>query len=100
MYGITSIKSLPSSLEKDIDCRTPQYPHGNKWVYKRDGLSSSAWINAVKMSTDVAPVIAIPGRSINGRHCSSPDGNGIETSAHVLGNCRKGNLRDITEWKD
>ncbi|KAG5862564.1 hypothetical protein JTB14_030433 [Gonioctena quinquepunctata] len=42
------------------------------------------------MSTDVAPVRAIPGRSINGRHCRSPDCNEIETSAHVRGYCRKG----------
>ncbi|KAG5873879.1 hypothetical protein JTB14_031412 [Gonioctena quinquepunctata] len=50
------------------------------------------WIYAVEMSTHVAPVRAIPGRSINRRHCRLPDCNEIDTPAHVLGYCRKNSL--------
>ncbi|KAG5871436.1 hypothetical protein JTB14_020737 [Gonioctena quinquepunctata] len=43
------------------------------------------------MSTDVASVRAIPGRSINGRHCRSPDCIEIGTG-YCIGYCSRGSL--------
>jgi len=55
-----------------------------------EGLSSSEWVCAIKMIANVAPVRAIPGRSLDGsrcRHC-----NETETLPHVLGYSAHGAL--------
>lgn len=44
------------------------------------------------MNGVVAAVRALKGRSQNGNRCRSVDCNAIETLAHVLGFCKKGEL--------
>jgi hypothetical protein len=67
-------------------------PRSNKWVYTKKGLSCSEWTNSIKMSCNVAAVRAVPGRSTNTNRCRTSDCNEIETIAHVLGRCNKGEL--------
>ena len=67
--------------------------HANKWIYKRDGLSTSEWTDCIKMTCNVAAVRAVPGRSIHTSHCRRC--NEFESLAHVLGYCSYGELARI-----
>ncbi|KAJ4450322.1 hypothetical protein ANN_01742 [Periplaneta americana] len=56
----------------------------NSWVRHHTGLSSSEYRDALKMTGNVAPVRAVPGRTQDNNHCRrcySED----ETLVHVLG---------------
>lgn len=69
-------------------CLYKEFPPANRWVRNHDGLSSTEWRDALKMTCNVAPVRAVPGRSLDGnrcRRCSEP-----ETLPHVLGSCAFG----------
>lgn len=63
-------------------------PTINRWINNRNGLSSSEWVNYLKMVGNVAPVRAIPGRSLESNRCRHCDE--IETLPHVLGFCQYG----------
>ena len=60
----------------------------NKWIHPKEGLSTSEWVNTIKMTADVAAVRALQGRSQDGNHCRFC--SEIETLAHVLGKCPRG----------
>lgn len=61
---------------------------------KHEGLSCSEWIDALKMTANVSPVRAIPGRSQDNTHCRRC--SEIETLPHVLGFCPFGEtLRNV-----
>jgi hypothetical protein len=67
-----------------------EVPSSNQWIYSKNGLTTSEWINALKMVACVVPVRSVPGRSQDGtlcRHCREP-----ETLSHVLGSCPHGAL--------
>ncbi|KAJ4443509.1 hypothetical protein ANN_05181, partial [Periplaneta americana] len=63
-------------------------PKANSWVSNRKGLSSSEWTNALKMSSNILAVRAIPGRTLSTTCCRHPDCSELET----LGQCPKGEL--------
>ncbi|KAJ4441804.1 hypothetical protein ANN_11662 [Periplaneta americana] len=67
-------------------------PTSNSWVSNRKGLSSSEWTNALKMSSNISAVRAIPGRTLSTTRCRHPDCSELETLGHVLGQCPKGEL--------
>ncbi|KAJ4428783.1 hypothetical protein ANN_25776 [Periplaneta americana] len=67
-------------------------PKANSWVSNRKGLSSSEWTNALKMSSNIWAVRAIPGRTLSTTRCRHPDCSELETLGHVLGQCPKGEL--------
>ncbi|KAJ4432357.1 hypothetical protein ANN_20976 [Periplaneta americana] len=67
-----------------------EYTPGNKWIFSKEGLSSSEWRDAIKMNANVAPVRSLHGRSLDGFRCRYC--NEIETLAHVLGSCQHGEL--------
>lgn len=67
-------------------------PKANSWVSNRKGLSSSEWTNALKMSSNISAVRAIPGRTLSTTRCRHPDCSELETLGHVLGQCPKGEL--------
>ncbi|KAJ4442000.1 hypothetical protein ANN_11864 [Periplaneta americana] len=64
----------------------------NSWVSNRKGLFSSEWTNALKMSSNISAVRAIPGRTVSTTRCRHPDCSELETLGHVLGQCPKGEL--------
>ncbi|KAJ4426486.1 hypothetical protein ANN_27300 [Periplaneta americana] len=68
----------------------------NRWVRHHTGLSSSEWRDALKMTGNVAPVRAIPGRTQDNNHCRRCHSE-VETLAHVLGSCPFGETADITK---
>jgi len=55
-------------------------------VRNQDGLTCGEWIEALKMTANVAPVKAVPGRSQDGSHCRRCRSE-FESLAHVLGVC-------------
>lgn len=62
----------------------------NRILIQKEGLTSSEWINTLKMACNVIPVKSIPGRSSDNllcRHCTER-----ETIAHVLGYCHSSDL--------
>ncbi|KAJ4431573.1 hypothetical protein ANN_20172 [Periplaneta americana] len=63
----------------------------NNWIANKKGLSTSEWISSLKMTTNLAAVRSVPGRSLDGTLCrhGCPE---IETLAHVLGFCEQGLL--------
>ncbi|KAJ4437095.1 hypothetical protein ANN_17230, partial [Periplaneta americana] len=67
-------------------------PKANSWISNRKGLSSSEWTNALKMSSNISAVRAIPGRTLSTTRCRHPDCSELETLGHVLGQCPKGEL--------
>lgn len=67
-------------------------PKNNSWVSNRKGLSISEWTNAIKMSSNITAVRAIPGRSFSTTRCRYPNCNEKETLGHVLGSCKKNEL--------
>jgi len=68
-----------------------QVTAANKWIKTRRGLSSSEWVNCIKMLGNVTVVRATPGRSQDGFRCRYNCGE-IETLSHVLGSCTRGEL--------
>ncbi|KAJ4443689.1 hypothetical protein ANN_05364 [Periplaneta americana] len=77
-------------------CQLPQKGKGvslyqdftpaNSWVRRHTGLSSSEWRDALKMTGNVAPVRAVPGRTQDNNHCRRCHSE-VETLIHVLGSC-------------
>lgn len=65
-------------------------PAANNWIIDKKGISSSEWVNCLKMIGNVAPTRAIPGRSSGNSRCRHCDE--IETLSHVLGFCHHGLL--------
>ncbi|KAJ4445957.1 hypothetical protein ANN_12643 [Periplaneta americana] len=80
-------------------CRLPQKgkgmvtysedPKNKSWISNR---SSSEWTNAIKMSTNIAAVRSVPGRSFQDQKYPHPGCSEVETLGHVLGYCPKGEL--------
>lgn len=48
-------------------------PVSNQWVFHRKGLSSSEWVTALKMSTNIVAVRNIPERTSDGTQCRKCD---------------------------
>ncbi|KAJ4444542.1 hypothetical protein ANN_06337, partial [Periplaneta americana] len=63
-----------------------EFTPANKWIRQPDCLTSSEWRQALKMTANVCPLRAIPGRSRDGNHCRRCVSE-IETLGHVLGAC-------------
>ncbi|KAJ4438012.1 hypothetical protein ANN_13951 [Periplaneta americana] len=63
-----------------------EFTPANKWIRQPDHLTSSEWRLALKMTANVCPLRAIPGRSRDGNHCRRCVSE-IETLGHVLGAC-------------
>ena len=100
--GLVDPKNVRSRLrdqEFEKWCELPQkgkgvellkeYLPANHWIIKHEGLSSSEWRDAIKMTGNVAAVRVVPGRTMGNnrcRHC----GNEIETLPHVLSSCPHG----------
>ncbi|KAJ4431546.1 hypothetical protein ANN_20145 [Periplaneta americana] len=72
-------------------CTFEECPKANSWISSKTYLSSSEYINAIKMSCNVTAVRFVPGRtfSTTRRH---PGCSETETLGHVLGFCKKGEL--------
>ncbi|KAJ4428993.1 hypothetical protein ANN_25989 [Periplaneta americana] len=62
-----------------------EFTPANKWIRQPDRFSSE-WRQALKMTANVCPLRAIPGRSRDGNHCRRCVSE-IETLGHVLGAC-------------
>ncbi|KAJ4449357.1 hypothetical protein ANN_00755 [Periplaneta americana] len=69
-----------------------EYPRANSWVSTKRNLSSSEYINAIKMSCNLTAVRSVPGRAFSTTRCRQPGCNETETLGHVLGFGRKGEL--------
>ena len=67
-------------------------PKANSWMTSKKNLSTSEYINAIKMSTNLSAVRSVPGRTFNTTRCRHLDCNETETLGHVLGFCRKTEL--------
>jgi len=63
----------------------------NSKLFSKNGLSTSEWINYLKLIPNVAPSRSIPGRSQDGTHCRRCSEKN-ETLAHILGFCQFGLL--------
>ncbi|KAJ4437697.1 hypothetical protein ANN_17842 [Periplaneta americana] len=64
-----------------------EFTSANKWIRQPDdSLTSSEWRLALKMTANVCPLLAIPGRSQDRNHCHRCVSE-IETLGHVLGAC-------------
>ena len=63
----------------------------NGWVLNKKGLTTSEWIQCIKMNFNVIAVRSIPGQSLDGTRCrhGCPE---TETIAHVLTQCDRGML--------
>ncbi|KAJ4429566.1 hypothetical protein ANN_21735 [Periplaneta americana] len=55
-------------------------------------MGSKAGELKVKMSTNIAAVRSVPGRSFQDQNCRHPECSEVETLGHVLGYCPKGEL--------
>ncbi|KAJ4435195.1 hypothetical protein ANN_23771 [Periplaneta americana] len=69
-----------------------EYPRANSWVSTKRNLSSSEYINAIKMPCNLTAVRSVPGRAFSTTRCRQPGCNETETLGHVLGFCRKEEL--------
>ena len=67
-------------------CLYGEFTPANSWVKHHEGLSSTEWRDALKMTCNVAPVRAIPGRTQDNNRCRRCHSE-IETLSHVLGSC-------------
>ncbi|KAJ4428407.1 hypothetical protein ANN_24444 [Periplaneta americana] len=72
-------------------CEGGNEPPGSLKANKR-GISSSEWTNAIKMSTNIAAVRSVPGRSFQDQNSRHPGCSEVETFGHVLGYCPKKEL--------
>ncbi|KAJ4444711.1 hypothetical protein ANN_06508 [Periplaneta americana] len=68
-----------------IEEREKHHPPANKWIQQPDHLTSSEWRLALKMTANIYPLHAIPGRSRDRNHCRCV--SEIETLGHILGAC-------------
>lgn len=59
-------------------------------LYEKDSITTSEWINYLKMIGNVATVRHIPGRNSGTNRCRIDSCNKIETLPHVLGFCHQG----------
>ncbi|KAJ4429926.1 hypothetical protein ANN_22130 [Periplaneta americana] len=73
-------------------CTFEECPKANSWIYSKKCLSSSEYINAIKMSCNVTAVRSVPGRTFSTTRCRHPGCSETETLGHVLGFCKKGEL--------
>jgi len=64
----------------------------NNYLFHKNGMSSSEWINYLKLIPNVIASRTIPGRSTNGFHCRRCSEH-YETLAHILGYCPFGLLQ-------
>ncbi|KAJ4432526.1 hypothetical protein ANN_21148 [Periplaneta americana] len=85
-----SINKLPHK-GKGV-CTVEECPKANSWISSKKCLSSSEYINAIKMSCNVTEVRSVPGRNFSTTRCRHPGCSEIETLDHVLGFCKKGEL--------
>ncbi|KAJ4429134.1 hypothetical protein ANN_26135 [Periplaneta americana] len=67
-------------------------PTANSWMFSKKPLSTSEYVNAVKLSCNLIPVRSVPVRSFNTTRCRHTDCNETETIGHVLEFCRKSEL--------
>ncbi|KAJ4441980.1 hypothetical protein ANN_11844 [Periplaneta americana] len=63
-----------------------EFTPAKKWIRQPDRLTSSEWRLALKMTANVCPLRAIPGRSRDGNHCCRCFSE-IEILGHVLDAC-------------
>ncbi|KAJ4446743.1 hypothetical protein ANN_13440 [Periplaneta americana] len=85
-YGpVTAVLSDNVSEGKGI-ILYKEFTPANKWIRKPDRLTSSEWRLALKMTVNICPLRAIPGRSRDRKHCRRCVSE-IETLGHVLGAC-------------
>ena len=84
IWSSYTLRGLGVNMYKD-------FPKGNKIIINKMGLTSSEWISTIKMSSNLYPVRAIPGRSIDGHQCRLNTCSEKETLAHILCKCSKGN---------
>ena len=99
---LTTTKMMRDRLRElsfDSWCALPSKGYGashfqwnpgiNKRIMNKDGLSSSQWTTAIKLATNSAPVRGRHAQSTTSscRHCGK-----FETLAHVVGECRRGEL--------
>ena len=75
------------------------YPKVNSFVYDKNSLSISEWVQCMKMSFNYANLGGVPGskyfeetKSDRCRHCPTTGQHARETISHVLGKCDFGNL--------
>lgn len=71
------------------------FPLSNQWVSNKQGLTSSEWTNAIKLSMNSMANRGTGGRSRGNRHCRHPvcnENNLIETIPHIRGVCPKSEL--------
>lgn len=67
----------------------------NQWVSNKQGLTSSEWTNALKLSMNSMANRATGGRSQGNRRCRNPtcsENNLIETIPHIRGICPRSEL--------
>ncbi|KAJ4428796.1 hypothetical protein ANN_25789 [Periplaneta americana] len=68
-----------------------EFTPANSWIRHREGLTSSEWREAIKMTAHVSSVRSLPGRTRDNilcRRCHREP----ETLAHVLGSCPHGEV--------
>ena len=68
-----------------------EYTPANSWIRHRNGLTSSEWREAIKMTAHVSAVRSLPGRTQDNTLCRRCHRE-TETLAHVLGFCPFGEL--------
>ncbi|KAJ4448843.1 hypothetical protein ANN_00234 [Periplaneta americana] len=73
-------------------CTFEECSKANFWISSKKCLSSSEYINAIKMSCNVTAVRSVPGRTFSTTRCCHPSCSETETLGHVLGFCKKGEL--------
>ncbi|KAJ4441883.1 hypothetical protein ANN_11743 [Periplaneta americana] len=73
-------------------CTYEECPKANSWISSKKCLSSSEYINAIKMSCNVTAVRSVPGRTFSTNCRRHPGCSETETLGHVLGFCNKGEL--------
>ncbi|KAJ4445844.1 hypothetical protein ANN_12529 [Periplaneta americana] len=80
---ISPVKHLNIQNQSGLD---KEFTPANKWMRQPDHLTSSEWRLRLKMTANVCPLRAIPGRSRDGNQCRRCVSE-IETLGHVLGAC-------------
>ncbi|KAI5730354.1 hypothetical protein M8J76_012727 [Diaphorina citri] len=71
------------------------FPLSNQWVSNKQGLTSSDWTNAIKLSMNSMANRGTGGRSRGNRLCRIPicsENNLVETIPHIRGVCPKSEL--------
>ncbi|KAJ4429550.1 hypothetical protein ANN_21719 [Periplaneta americana] len=73
-------------------CTYEECPKANCWISSKKYLSSSEYINAIKMSCNVTAVRSVSGRTFSTTRCRHPGCSETETLGHLLGFCKTGEL--------